>query len=454
MDPLSLVRQATLTNTPVEYRDSYYFFGNQKFHESTETCFRRTLKENQRFFYTLRDVIFYLERVDKGVAEYRRLALFAKLQAITVTDSENLKDYLTGKIDTCPQLDAAKAAESIAAAAAASKTAEREALEAKGSTSMSQIPQEQRQELQKRHAAILDQSIQRSTSTSVQATNISMTGVPDEKIEELRSKRLNQKRKDVHSDTTKFEQFDPVFIDYDKRVIAELRAKEHPSQNRSTVLCKINTNFSAILKPAKELLNSGLAKSSQSSHGNRAGSSSGQAQPQKRQKITTPIIIVPSIASCLTGLNVVSFLQDGVFISVENKEKEGAKRELEQFVTRKLQGSQPEKTIIYKIIDNPRSTMQEKDWDRVVAVFVAGKEWQFKDWKWSNPAELFQQVLGVHLTFQGKTVEPAVESWNCKVLKVSEVNRHLDVAARNNFWGYLDDFIKQKKPWLSPYQKK
>lgn len=54
--------------------------------------------------------------------------------------------------------------------AAASKTAEREALEAKGSTSMSQIPQEQRQELQKRHAAILDQSIQRSTSTSVQAT--------------------------------------------------------------------------------------------------------------------------------------------------------------------------------------------------------------------------------------------------------------------------------------------
>lgn len=71
---------------------------------------------DQRFFYTLRDVIFYLERVDKGVAEYRRLALFAKLQAITVTDSENLKDYLTGKIDTCPQLDAAKAAESIAAA--------------------------------------------------------------------------------------------------------------------------------------------------------------------------------------------------------------------------------------------------------------------------------------------------------------------------------------------------
>ncbi len=63
--------------------------------------------------------------------------------------------------------------------------------------------------------------------------------------------------------------------------------------------------------------------------------------------------------------------------------------------------------------------MQEKDWDRVVAVFVAGKEWQFKDWKWSNPAELFQQVLGVHLTFQGKTVEPAVDSWNCKVIKVS-----------------------------------
>lgn len=62
--------------------------------------------------------------------------------------------------------------------------------------------------------------------------------------------------------------------------------------------------------------------------------------------------------------------------------------------------------------------LREEDWDRVVAVFVLGKSWQFKGWKWSQPAELFDRVLGVYLMIQGQTMEPEVSSWNCKVIKV------------------------------------
>lgn len=40
-DPLSLVRQATITNNPVNYVDGFYVFGPYKIHESTETCFKR-----------------------------------------------------------------------------------------------------------------------------------------------------------------------------------------------------------------------------------------------------------------------------------------------------------------------------------------------------------------------------------------------------------------------------
>lgn len=42
-DPLSLIRQATITNNPVSYADGFYLFGPYKIHESTETCFKRLL---------------------------------------------------------------------------------------------------------------------------------------------------------------------------------------------------------------------------------------------------------------------------------------------------------------------------------------------------------------------------------------------------------------------------
>jgi hypothetical protein len=41
MDPLALVREATTKNTPVNYTDSHYIFGNVKLHESTETAFKK-----------------------------------------------------------------------------------------------------------------------------------------------------------------------------------------------------------------------------------------------------------------------------------------------------------------------------------------------------------------------------------------------------------------------------
>jgi len=43
MDPLALIRQATIENSAVNLVDGYYIFGPYKIHESTETCFKRLL---------------------------------------------------------------------------------------------------------------------------------------------------------------------------------------------------------------------------------------------------------------------------------------------------------------------------------------------------------------------------------------------------------------------------
>jgi Paf1 complex subunit CDC73 N-terminal len=62
------------------------------------------------YYYTLKDVIFYLENIEDSIVEYRKKTVFQKVTAITEADKKDLKDYLTGATDTCPQLDFAAAA--------------------------------------------------------------------------------------------------------------------------------------------------------------------------------------------------------------------------------------------------------------------------------------------------------------------------------------------------------
>jgi RNA pol II accessory factor, Cdc73 family, C-terminal len=74
----------------------------------------------------------------------------------------------------------------------------------------------------------------------------------------------------------------------------------------------------------------------------------------------------------------------------------------------------------FKIIDSvSKLADRPENWDRVVAVFATGQPWQFKNWKWSEPVDLFQNVLGVHLMYADSETNPTVQSWNCKIIKVS-----------------------------------
>lgn len=81
---------------------------------------------------------------------------------------------------------------------------------------------------------------------------------------------------------------------------------------------------------------------------------------------------------------------------------------------RKMAG---EKLLPYKIVDDP-SKFSSDDWDNVVAVFATGQDWQFRKWKYSQPVELFQKVLGLHLIYDDRTPELIIQTWNCKLIKV------------------------------------
>jgi RNA pol II accessory factor, Cdc73 family, C-terminal len=143
--------------------------------------------------------------------------------------------------------------------------------------------------------------------------------------------------------------------------------------------------------------------------------------------------------------NAFEFLSEAKWTSIEDRKRSGGKREKEQKVKHTFPNGS---TIEFVILDDPRSLNSEEDWQRVVAVFASGVDWQFKDWRWSNPVELFQRVLGVHLMLDNDKVTVNVQSWSCKVLKINQFKRHLDAGAANVFWDLVQKYLQLNKPWI------
>ena len=56
--------------------------------------------------------------------------------------------------------------------------------------------------------------------------------------------------------------------------------------------------------------------------------------------------------------------------------------------------------------------------DRVVAAFVIGAPWQFRDWKWKAANEALSNMAGFYVKFDAEPVPPAVATWNVTTLKV------------------------------------
>ncbi|KAE8723804.1 Hsp90 co-chaperone CDC37 [Hibiscus syriacus] len=132
-----------------------------------------------------------------------------------------------------------------------------------------------------------------------------------------------------------------------------------------------------------------------------------------------PIILVPSaFQTLITIYNVKEFLEDGVFVPTDVKVKQ-------------MKGARPE-------------CVTPEDWDRVVAVFVLGKEWQFKDWPFKDHVEIFNKIIGFFMRFEDDSVESCkiVKQWNVKIISISKNKRHQDRAAALEAWDRLEEFVR------------
>ncbi|XP_073277961.1 protein CDC73 homolog [Primulina huaijiensis] len=240
----------------------------------------------------------------------------------------------------------------------------------------------------------------------------------------------------------------------EKSLIGLIKAKERPIKDREAMLVFKTRDFYSVLASAmkrdeeKQRLealqrkDNIVAKNRIESRGFGMGD-----EVTKMRKIGegVPIILVPSAFSTLiTIYNVKDFLEDGVFIPSDDKVKQmkGGKPEC---VTVQKKFSRDRVVTAYEVRDKP-SALKSEDWDRVVAVFVLGKEWQFKDWPFKDHVEIFNKIVGFYIRFEDDSIESAktVKQWNVKIISISKNKRHQDRAAALEVWNKLEEFMQSR----------
>nr|CAD1841676.1 unnamed protein product [Ananas comosus var. bracteatus] len=246
--------------------------------------------------------------------------------------------------------------------------------------------------------------------------------------------------------------------DGDVDYVAMIRALERPLKDREALLACRNRDFLAVLAAATrreeerhraEALQrkDGLvartrlagaagppAASDAAAAAAAAAAGDDPVEPKPRMLLKAgkvgegvPIILVPSASQTLiTIYNVKEFLEDGRVT-----------------VQKKL--SRDRAVAAYEVRDKP-SALKPDDWDRVVAVFVLGKEWQFKDWPFKDHVEIFNKIIGFFVRFEDDSVESAkmVKQWNVKIISISKNKRHQDRAAALEVWDRLEAFMRSR----------
>jgi len=164
-------------------------------------------------------------------------------------------------------------------------------------------------------------------------------------------------------------------------------------------------------------------------------------KPKTRVEAVGVIIVPSAMTSLITILNAADLLERSTFATPQEKRKQGAKKELAVKISRTM----PDGSIqTFKVVDNPQR-LSESDWRRVIAVFAQGAAWQFKGWKVSQPVEIFNKFLGVHLKYDDADTPAEVKRWNVNILSVNKYKRHLDQTTAVQFWRLVDEWLARKK---------
>ncbi|KOS23193.1 Cell division control protein 73 [Escovopsis weberi] len=178
--------------------------------------------------------------------------------------------------------------------------------------------------------------------------------------------------------------------------------------DRNSVLRGIKpTDFSHVRKLAIPFVQK--KSTSSSAMGASQSLSINQKSPARRPD---PIILLsPSASSLLRMSNARAFLEDGRFVPADA----GASATSMLHVQRTIPGIDAARPMRFILVEGSEQFKPEY-WNRVVAVFTTGQTWQFKNYKWSSPNDLFKHTLGVYVGWRDDVPPENIRGWGHRVL--------------------------------------
>lgn len=409
MDPLSVLREYTVRGDLDKVRlvgDVYHFGDDYSFRKSVETAYR----SKQGGFYTLDALIFFVTNIHMRHTDYMNAARNAKLQFATFTDRKPLQDYLEGRVATTDAIELLPPAGAPTATSewAGGKHGLEEELEAAGlddaehhlakkfrahpvegqevkATEFSDDGPSTIDLIREREFPVRDRE------SILLCHNKSFEGV----LAALLGRRDDEKKKpDVDGRKESGKGADgPMPAPNPANRYANVEEKRFWKEHLGTDVAEelgINPSQSYISESKKKeapRMKPDLKAGQRPPHHPHHRPSNVKTKPDG-----PPIIIVPSASQTLLNtFNVKEFLEDGVYVSPEVKVKGLTKKVDIVFVQRKMGRERP---VPYEVRDKIVG-LTSKDWERVVAIFVLGKDWQFKGWPFSDRVEIFNKCKSV-----------------------------------------------------------
>ncbi|KAJ2080558.1 accessory factor associated with RNA polymerase II [Coemansia sp. RSA 988] len=398
-DPLELLRRYSIEKKPIELVDAegnltkdllqattVRFGEDASFPRDAPTRYLRSNSEADH--YLLSALLHFLDRRDQSFYEYMKATNTMGLQTVSFGDRIGLLDYLTGKTASIPSAGSTGSADKhdTAASSDAGQTRSRAAT----------------------HAS--------STAAAGASTSISADGA--------------------------------LSADSAADIARSIARRERCLLNTSTALSS-NKSFAHVSGLVKELFPS---KPVSKDAGSAAASASAAGQPltpgdrhkSSRRKRRDPTIVMPAATTAMMNMyNIKALLQDHEFVESRSVMEKGGLKPREIFVEHVMPSTG--QTLRFRVVDSVQE-FGEADWNSLVCVFTQGAAWQFKNWLWKSPAEVFQNCLGLYPKHQDEPLKESIRSWGILPLNIERSKRHMDRATVAGLWSMIEEFIARHKP--------
>eukprot|EP00611_Tribonema_gayanum_P006823 TRINITY_DN16161_c0_g1_i4.p1 TRINITY_DN16161_c0_g1~~TRINITY_DN16161_c0_g1_i4.p1 ORF type:complete len:342 (-),score=81.11 TRINITY_DN16161_c0_g1_i4:17-1042(-) len=231
MDALQALRQACIqgrvpTLTP---EDTTVDLGDRGSPWPLDT--RTSWRSVSREFYTLHALILLLQFADKPIGDYLRTVTTWKVKFVSNVDRRELLAYLKGEIDTSDAIQSSAVADKSVFAAQDSMPIKRQRA---GEGDAGGLTEDQLRDAKQRHAERLGGPARARAliiSDRMAGESELLEGMSSDKLLELRTKRLAQKRSTLSLGAggelgEEEAAVDPAFLDADRQTVAHIRAMD------------------------------------------------------------------------------------------------------------------------------------------------------------------------------------------------------------------------------------